>query len=348
MITEASKLHYDLVIVNEDTGAVSLNYGDSLVTYAQKTRQKNMYIPVRIKYAENREDGLRRLRKKYADALIIIPSSFSKTLHDPGMASIHQLPDIEFIGDLTDTGYMITAIWAGEVLNAYFSDITGIPPPYNITETALGSSGRIDDFSYSVPGLLILSIIMLMFTAAIALVTEVENKTMLRLKLSRLNAIEFLAGVSVIQIIIGLVSIVLTLLVAVSLGFTYSGSILPILLIAVLTSFSIIAFSLIIAAATKTVNEVLIVGNFPLFLFMFFTGVAFPIRGQELFSVAGYSVTLPGLMSPNHAVSALKKIMILNMTLRDVFPEIIALVILTILYLLIGMWAFHRRYMRVT
>ena len=61
------------------------------------------------------------------------------------------------------------------------------------------------------------------------MVTEVENKSMLRLKLSRLNVFEFLSGVSLIQIFIGLISILLTLLVAVGLGFEYSGSFLMLL-----------------------------------------------------------------------------------------------------------------------
>jgi len=104
---------------------------------------------------------------------------------------------------------------------------------------------------------------------------------------------------------------------------------------------------MILAGVTKTVNEVLILGNFPLFLFMFFTGVAFPIKGQILFSILGYPVTLPGLMSPYHAVLALRKIMIMNMGLRDVLPEIAALVTLTLLYFGIGVWIFQKRHMQV-
>ena len=42
-------------------------------------------------------------------------------------------------------------------------------------ETALGSSGSVDDFNLIVPGILIISIIMLMFTASIAFVAEVEH-----------------------------------------------------------------------------------------------------------------------------------------------------------------------------
>jgi ABC-2 type transport system permease protein len=104
-----------------------------------------------------------------------------------------------------------------------------------------------------------------MFSATIAIVTEVEQKTIIRLKLSKLSVVEYLSGVSLVQILIGIISVLLTLLVAVWLGFSSSGSFTLLISVVILASISIIAFSLIVAALTKTVNEVLIVGNFPLF-----------------------------------------------------------------------------------
>ena len=60
-----------------------------------------------------------------------------------------------------------------------------------------------------VPGILIVSLIMLMFTASIAFVSEVENKTIMRLKLSKLNVLEFLTGISFVQLLVGVVSVIL-------------------------------------------------------------------------------------------------------------------------------------------
>ena len=351
LIIEGSKISYDLLVVNKDKGvpymSQSINHGELMLNLARTTQKEGTTIPLKVKTISHRELAIKKLKNKKADAVVIIPADFSERLQKMAKIKNAVPPDIEFIGDLTDVNYMITAIWANEALSNYITEVTGKSPSLKVTETALGSSGKIDDFTYSVPGLLILALIMLMFTAAIALVTEVENKTMLRLKLSRLNAFEFLAGVSVVQIVVGLISILLTLAVAIGLGFHYSGSLLTLLFIAALTSVSIIAFSLILAAATKTVNEVLIVGNFPLFLFMFFTGVAFPIKGKVLLTILGYPITLPGLMSPCHAVSALKKIMIMNMGFRDVLPEIVALIVLTAVYFAFGILAFNKRHMQL-
>lgn len=351
LIIEGSKVSYDLLVVNLDRGAryqsENINHGELLTNHAKEIQNSGAVIPLKIKSADNREIAIESLIHKKADAVVVIPVDFSERIQKLTKSNDGISPEIEFVGDLTNTNYIITAIWANEALQKYITEVTGKSPPLKVTETALGSSAKIDDFTYSVPGLLILSIIMLMFTAAIALVTEVENKTMLRLKLSRLSAFEFLASVSVVQIIVGLISILLALAVAVVLGFHYSGSLPELLFIATLTGISVIAFSLILAALTRTVNEVLIVGNFPLFLFMFFTGVAYPVTGRTLFTVSGYPITLPGLMSPSHAVSALRKILILNMDFMDVFPEIIALLVLTAVYFTFGIWAFNKRHMRV-
>ncbi len=351
LIIESSKVSYDLLVVNMDKGAQQLsrniNHGKMLIKHTKEMQKSEIGIPLKVKTAVDRDLAIKQLKTKKADALIIIPVNFSQRLQEMSNTENAISPEVEFIGDLTNVNYMITAIWANEALSEYITEVTGKSPPLKVKERTLGSSAKMDDFAYSVPGLLILSIIMLMFTAAIALVTEVENKTMLRLKLSRLSAFEFLIGISTVQIVVGLISILLTLAVAVGLGFEYSGNLLPLLLIAVLTSISIIAFSLILAALTRTVNEVLIVGNFPLFLFMFFTGVAFPVKGQILFTIFDYKMTLPGLMSPSHAVSALQKIMIMDMGLRDILPEIIALLFLTLIYFIIGIWVFKKKHMRV-
>jgi ABC-2 type transport system permease protein len=204
-----------------------------------------------------------------------------------------------------------------------------------------------DDFDLMMPGILILSVIMLMFTATIALITEVENKTLIRLRMSKMSTFEFLTGMSVSQVMIGIISILLTLITAIGLGFDYYGSLWVIILIAALTSISIICFSLILAAFTRSVNEVLIVGNFPLFLFMFFTGAAFPIKAKALITIAGYPVSFQSLMSPTHAISALNKILIMNLKLIDIIPEIIALLLISILYFIVGAWAFRIKHMRI-
>ena len=351
MINESQQPSYDILILNGDKGTItaegSFQYSLPIIESLRSTELDTLGFPIEIDLISDRDHGIDRLKNKKADALIIIPENFSTVIQSIQDSTQSEKAEIEFIGDPTDIAYMISAVVVEEFLNRGVFFLCGIEKPYTVKETMLGRTSEMDEFSLYIPGILIISIIMLMFTASIALITEVENKTIIRLKLSRVGSLRLLGGITIVQVIIGLISIFLTLLVAMGMGFEFAGSIFNFLLVAVLTSLSIISFSIIIAGFTKTVNEILIVGNFPLFLFMFFTGAAFPIDGYKLFGFSGYEFTLQGLMSPTHAISALKKTMILEMGFRDIIPELVSLVALTIIYFAIGVYLFRRRHMKV-
>jgi ABC-type multidrug transport system permease subunit len=186
-----------------------------------------------------------------------------------------------------------------------------------------------------------------MLSASSAMVYEAENKTLGRLKITRMSTAELLGGISVIQLFVGIVSVALTLITALFLGFRYEGSLILVFFVSALTSLSIISFCLIIAAFSKTVTQVLIVGNFPLFVFMFFSGAMFPIQAKPWFSVAGYEISLISLLSPSHAVSALNKVLFMQEGFRSIIPEMLSLIILSLIYATIGGWLFYRRHLRI-
>lgn len=352
LITTTTKSDYTLLIVNNDKGVLTdnrqTNCGNDLIEYFRKTKDGNLSIPFNVSVAEDKTTGIDKVKNKKADALIVIDNSFSQAISKRRLNDSTAVAKVEFIGDLTNTNYLISAIWANETLNKYTLQATLNKRTVEVKETALGTSANVDDFDALVPGILIVSLIMLMFTASIAFVSEIENKTIMRLKLSKLTAFEFLGGISIVQLLVGVVSVLLTLFTAMSLGFHYAGSITSLIFIASLTSLSIIAFSLIIAALTKSANEVLVVGNFPMFLFMFFTGAAFPLKSDTLFTIAGYPISIQGLLSPTHAISALKKTLIMNMEISNVVPEIISIITLTLVYFAIGGIIFKRRHLRLT
>jgi ABC-2 type transport system permease protein len=351
LIVESSKQQYDILIVNCDKGisenGQQTNLGRSLTSFFATFQSDAISAPFITSEITDRNRGIEDLKKKNADAMIIIPASFSKVLKERQGNDSATASEIEFFGDITDANYLISAVWANEVLNEYAYLVTNSKRIIAVKETAVGISGSKSVFDMIVPGLLIVSLIMLMFTASIAFVSEVENKTIIRLKLSGISALEFLGGIGIVQILVGVVSVVLTLLTAILLGFHYEGSLIIMLVIAGLTSLSIIAFSLIIAAVTKSANEVLIVGNFPMFLFMFFTGAAFPLKSEALFTLAGYPVSIQGLMTPVHAISALNKTLVMNMNVWSIMPELIAIIMLTVLYFFIGALIFWRRHLKL-
>jgi len=348
LITESSKPQYNILVVNADMGnREHTNFGNDLISFFTTANVDQISTPFVVHKITARNEGIEKLKNKKADALIVISESFTQRLFALKNRDSLLTSEIEFVGDLTNTNYLISAVWANEIINRFALESTNNKQIIEVKETALGTSATINEFNMLVPGILIVSLIMLMFTASIAFVSEVENKTILRLKLSKLKTIEFLGGIAVVQLLVGLASVVLTLATAILLGFEYQGSLIIMFLIAALTSLSIISFSLIIAAITKSANEVLVVGNFPMFLFMFFTGAAFPLKGEALFSIAGYPINLQGFLTPTHAISALNKTLVMDMDLASIVPEIIAMVVLTLLYFAIGAIIFNNRHLKL-
>ena len=351
LIMESSKTHFIVVVANNDTGVTvnnePINYGNQLISYLKDFNADSVAVPFTVSEL-SQQAGLEPVKNKKADALIIIHDSFSQGLQKSLSNDSASGPAIEFVGDLTSTNYLVSAVWANEIINGYALQASRKKRIIQVKETPLGSSASLSGFDMMVPGILIVSLIMLMFTASIAFVSEVENKTIMRLKLSKLTAFEFIGGISVVQLCVGITSVLLTLLTAILLGFQYTGSITIMIVIAGFTSLSIIAFSLVIAAVTKSANEVLVVGNFPMFLFMFFTGAAFPFNSEALFTIAGYPINVQGLMTPTHAISALNKSFIMKMDVSSIIPEIIAIVTLTVLYFTIGAFIFKHRHLKLT
>lgn len=341
---------YKILLVNKDQGIDIndhyINHGKLLASWIENSQVDSIKIPFSIKEVSDENSGIEIIKNKKADVLIVIQDSFTRDIEKRKDNDTTATPGIEFFGDLTSTNYLISAVWINEIINEYTLQATNNKQTVEVKETALGASASIGYFDMIVPGILIVSLIMLMFTASIAFVSEVENKTILRLKLSKLTALGFVSGTSIVQLLVGLASAILTLITSIMLGFDYKGSLLIMLIILSLTTFSIIAFSLIIAAFTKTATEVLVVGNFPMFLFMFFTGAAFPMKSDALFTIAGYPVTIQSLMSPTHAISALNKALVMDMDFISIIPEIVAIIVLTLLYFFIGAVIFKRRHLR--
>ncbi len=52
-------------------------------------------------------------------------------------------------------------------------------------------------------------------------------------------------------------------------------------------------------------------------------------------------------MTATHAISALNKTLVMDMDLSSIFPEIIAILVLTIIYFLIGGFIFKHKHLKL-
>ncbi len=347
LIVESYEQKYRIDIFNGDVPEEQIPGTGYGIQFLNHILHSDTLASFEIRETKNRTAGEERLKNRKTDVLVILPENFSERISACRNGSVSKPIAVEFTGDISSIKYMIGAVWIYSTISEFISAETGISDLMKLQETPIGLSGNRTDFELSIPGLLIFSIIMLMLSASSAMVYESENKTLGRLKIARVSTAELLGGISVIQLLVGIISIALTLITALLLGFRYEGSLVLVLLISVLTSLSIVAFCLIIAAFSKTVTQVLIVGNFPLFVFMFLSGAMFPIQTKTWYSVAGYDISLISLLSPSHAVSALNKVLFMQEGFTAIIPELTALLILSMIYGIIGSWLYYRRHLKI-
>ena len=349
LMSEAETPVYDIVFVNQDETVFffgsPVNLGDTLIHYLKEYAGTEEDVFLEFSRADNREEGIKMLNTGEVDVMVVLPGDMTPHLINPEYSS--GMATLELVGDVTEIKYIIGAIWTGELVNQFILEASGIKMPVSWKETTLGYSGSRSEFDMYVPGLMIFAIIMMMFTASASIVREPEAGTLERLKISNLTAFQYLSGISLIQVIIGIISLLLTMAVAVGLGYeVIPGTFWFIMLIGILTSLSMISFSLIVAAICRSIKDVAIIGTFPLILLMFFSGAFFPLSGGKLFTIGKMTFHLNDILSPTWAVDALNKVLIKGMNIPASFPEMSAIVILTVLYFILGVWGFQRRHMR--
>lgn len=290
-----------------------------------------------LKVSETRDTTsvLTLIKNRKVDLLVTIPAGFADSLKK------NKVPEFFIFGDASNPKYSIGTIFTVTGIESFVKKYSGNKPLYTFQEKLMGNSLAKSEFDIYAPGIFIFSIIMLILSASLSIIRDVEDKTMIRLKLTKMTVFDYLAGNTIVQWVIGVLSFGLTIWLAVELGFNSQGSILLVLLICSLTILSIIAICLILVSFCKNATMVMIVGNFPLFILMFFTGSMIPLPRNEI--IAGFAFN--DILPPTHAVIALNKIFTFGADLKDISYEIIMLIILTIIYFALGIYFFRKKHL---
>ena len=334
---------YGVLVQNLDTGP----RGGEAITLLETLAYPSGDPLLDVMSVSNQARAEDLLKDRDAEVLLIIPVNFSKIIEAAARGEIQNPAEVTLVGDLTNPYYAVGAVMAGTVIDEFVQVQTGEIRPFKFTEIALGASEGKSEFDLYIPGILIISVVMLVFIISMAITHEVEAGTLRRLQMTSMKASDLLIGISLPTVLLGVISLLLTLFVAILLGFSSQGSIWAALLIGGITAVAVVGVGLIVAAFSKSVSQAFIIANFPLIFFMFFSGAVYPIPRIILFQIAGFNISLYDLLPPTHAVMALNKILTLGADLADVLYEIISLLVLSLLYYLVGILIFQRRHLRL-
>lgn len=350
MMSSGGSTTYKILVLNQDTPitAQHLHAGLQIVSSIKEMRYPNGQSMAVVEQISDRAFADRALRNRNAAALLIIPPDLSLVLSSANQIADSTRTSVTIVGDMANPAYTVASIVALTAADHVTQIVSGYRPLVGWKEVFLSQSEPRTEFEVYVPGLLILSVIMLLFTTALALVREREHKTLRRFRLSRASSFDLLAGISLTQIVIGTVSILLTFYTAIALGFRCVGSLWSAIVVGILTVGSVIALGIITACFCKNATAVLTIGTLPFFLLMWFTGAAMPLPRAPLFMLAGREIAFNDLLPPTHAVIAMNKIVSLGASLADVFPEMTAMMGLSIAYFAAGVVLFKKTQLQRT
>jgi ABC-2 type transport system permease protein len=340
---------YHVALVNQDAGAEvqgmgRVDLGRELARAMTEVRSEDGTRVLRVHECDE-EEGRALVRDRRADLMVVIPPDFSHVLQEFLAGNAPSPTSVVTHGDPSNPDYTMAAVWSDVVAYEFVGEAMDVETPVTVRQETVTGTLSLSDFDLYVPALLILAPMMLLFTAAGALIREKDNGTLMRLRLSNMRVAEWLTAVSATQVIVGILAIGLTYLTAYALGYRTQGSLANLLIVGALTSLSVMAFSVGVAAFLRTVFDLVTVGSFPFFVLMFFSGGMFPLPGVPLFTLGSRTVELNQVLPTTHGIAALERVLSYGAGLGDISFELGAVTSLTVAFFLVGTWILVRRHM---
>ena len=351
LILSGGSTTYSLLVINLDKGmprsdGTAFNAGADAISALARITYADGRPLLKAIPAASRAEAQPILRERGAVAFLVIPEDFSQTLLALQKGDRSFTTRIVFGGDLSNPYYMVGVNLALTAIEGYVQQATGARPLIQYVEEPLGASAARTEFETYVPGTLIFAVIMLIFLASMTVAREIETGTLQRLQLTPVSSLDLLGGITAALVLVGTAAFALAFIVALAVGFRSEGPLWVTMLVGAVTCLAVIGVGMMVASFTRTVSQAFVVANFPMALMIFFSGVIYPLPKVTLFTVGGRAIGLYDILPPTHAVSALNKVLVTGEGLSTVSYELTALVVLSCLYLLAGVWLFQRVHLR--
>jgi ABC-2 type transport system permease protein len=213
------------------------------------------------------------------------------------------------------------------VIAPYRADIQGTVP------------GNLSYFDFIAPGLLMMIVMMGAMTGIPRAIShEKEIGTFDGILAAPVSEMSIIVGKTIAQTVRGFIQGIIVLILAILVfGVSIQGNILLAFGLLFLGIFSFIGLGILLTSMASDEETAMILMTVLQFPMMFLTGVFFPIQQMPWF-MQDISKILP----LTYAVSAMRKVMILNAGLMDVFPEVAILLVFGAIMLAIAIPVFRR------
>ena len=339
---------YNLLVINEDVGytndTITYEYGNTLITTlesltypldASEGETRIFYVYETPEYNQSVEDYL-LYEEHELHLTIIIPENFSESIFTFDNDII-----LSVVGDPVKGTYQSALSAFTTVFNEFvdatrysLGDTTGesviVQNFIGITDTSV--------FDLMVPGLIIIGLVLNIVFVSSLITEEYEQKTLEKFQLSPTRAIHIIGGLSIAQLLVALMQIVVLFALSLAFGYNAVGSFVLAGLMTWILSISMLAIGLIIAAFAKKstmASSISSIVAMPLYMITFFP--VWGIAQVPMFTLNGNVFSIFDILPSNIVNKMITDVLIYGQTFSEITFEFVSLIIVTVIYLAIGL-----------
>jgi ABC-2 type transport system permease protein len=319
-----SDVTFKVAVINQSDSSFSKTY------IQQLEKNKTFEVNKDLKTIDQAKD---KMSKSQIDGIIVLPDSFGDTQsgqdYPSGRASVL------YNHDSSGTGKTLTT-----VLNSTFEPINAkyvtIQEPFAANGKELNENS-LTSFDYTFAGLLGFSIIGLGIFGPVNVFPELKKQGILRrLHTTPLRVWQYFTATMLGQAIIGVLSIAIQFVVAITLfDLTVNGSYFNILIFTILSIFMILGIGLAVGGWAKNERQAAPLANLIVFPMLFLSGTFFPrfLMPEWLQSVTSFLPLTP-------VIDGLRLLTTEGKTLLDIGPQLGAITLWGIVIYIIAFRVF--------
>ncbi len=330
------------IVVNHDQG-IALPNGDTLSLSKNIISNLNTSV-MNIKYMDSEDAAVQEVSDGKADAVLIFPQNFTKdayTASNPTLGRNSSSSGTSLtIRDDESVVNIKTAI-LGSVADALSTTMInqGVNPPIKVnTDPVYGQNAQFIDFI--VPGIMAFIVYLLTtLLTLLAFVGERTTGTLERVLSTPIRESEMVGGYAIAFGSIGTIQALLVLLVGILVfKITVLGNVFIAFAVVALLAIVSQALGILLSNLAKTEGQAVQFVPFIILPVFLLSGVFWPIQ-----AIPTWLRPLSYLVPPTYAVDACRSIFLKAWGLSKIWPDILALILFAVLFLILATWSLKIR-----
>lgn len=327
----------NVIIVNQDQGYTppfgnTTHLSDKIISHMDTT-------VVNIENMTNLDDARQEVTDGKASAVIVFPENFTQNvILKTKNASYPDSGEIVIQGDDSITNIK-NAIFktVNQALSDTMSD-EGVKPALNVTSDPIYGKGA-DFVDFFVPG--ILAFVVYLLTTILTLITfvgERSNGTLERVLASPVTEGEIVTGYAITFGTFGILQVALLLLIAILVfNIMVVGNVLLAFLAVAILAVTCQALGILLSSLAKRPEQAIQFFPFVILPAFLLSGVFWPIQ-----AIPEWLRPFSYLVPPTYAVDACRAVMLKGWGLDKIWPDLMALVIFAILFMVLAVYSLRR------